>query len=227
VPTRTRSSELALADEGPSDVEPFESQGERRRAQILAITAKLIVTVGPDAVSHAAVAERAGFVRTAVYRYFPTRDDLLAGLLRDYSTLHAQRISGEEAAAGLLALAHATPKRMPPETRLLLERLWDPQDWVPGVLERRLAIIILQRDTELLARLQATDPQLAAQQRMELDGPLTELGLDPIEARIVIDVILIALYHATSAALAGTIDRQDAIQLTYKAGCSAVRAFLR
>jgi AcrR family transcriptional regulator len=206
-------------------IEPFETQGERRRAQILAITAKIVVTDGPESVSHATVAKRAGLVRSAVYRYFPTRDDLLAGLLTDYSKLHADHISAEDAAAGVRALAKASSKRIPPETRLLLEKLWDPEDWSPEVLELRLAIITLQRDAELLARLHAAHPELARQQTVELTEPLRQLGLDPIEIRIVVDAILAVLYHAVSAALTGSIDRDQAMRLTYRLILAAVQAF--
>jgi AcrR family transcriptional regulator len=207
-------------------IEPFETQGERRRAQFVAIAARLIVAGGPEAVSHAAVAERAGVVRTAVYRYFPTRDDLLAAVLTQYLVLHTQRVSIEDAVAGVLALARATRKRMPPATRLLLERLWDPADWSTPALELRLATVILQRDGELLARLQAAHLQLADQDSNERTGPLAQLGLNSMEIRIVNDALLAAQYHATAAALAGTIDRDEAMRVTYRLSLAAVQAFL-
>jgi AcrR family transcriptional regulator len=211
---------------GDSILEEFESQGERRRAQILAITAKLVIAGGAESVTHSAVAERAGLVRTAVYRYFPTRDDLLAALLTEYSALHTQRIDPKDAAAGVRALARATPKRVPPETRLLLEKLWAPEDWSRAVFELRLAIIILQRDAELLARLEAGHQELSTQRTVEQTGPLAQLGLDPIEIRIVNDTTLAVLYHAVSASLAGTIDRDEAIRLTYRTLLAVVQAFL-
>jgi AcrR family transcriptional regulator len=210
----------------PPVVEPFETQGERRRAQIVAITAKLVIAGGPEAVSHSAVAERAGLVRTAVYRYFPTRDELLAAVLTELSRVHSSRISAHDAAIGFRELARGSRKRIPPATRMLLEKLWDPEDWSEQSLEVRLAAVILQRDTELLTRLQATHPQLAAQQAIELTQPLGELNLEPIEIRIVIDTILTVLYHASVAALAGTIDRERAMLLTYRTIHAAVHAYL-
>jgi len=209
-----------------SVAETFESQGTRRRAQITAIATKLIVNLGVDAVHHAAVAEHAGLVRTAVYRYFPSRDDLLAAVAMKYSALHAERIPAEEATAGLLALRHGRPNRIPPATRVLLERLWDEEDWTADGLELRLAAVVLMRDKELMARLRVAHPELAAHLSPERDEPLEQLGLNPLEARIVTDAFMVAHYHATVAALAGDIDRAEAIRLTYRANLAAVRAFL-
>ena len=207
-------------------VPTFESQGTRRRAQITAIATKLIVTQGVDAVNHAVVAEHAGLVRTAVYRYFPGRDDLLAAVALKYSALHAERINPQDATAGVLALRRGQPSRMPPATRVLLEQLWAEEDWTPDGLELRLAAVILMRDNELMTRLRVAYPELAAQLSTERDEPLAQLGLDPLEARIVADGFMVAHYHATIAALAGDIDRAEAIRLTYRANLAAVRAFL-
>jgi AcrR family transcriptional regulator len=205
---------------------PFETQGERRRAQIVAIAAELVVSNGAEAVTHAAIAERAGIHRTAVYKYFPTREDLLAAIPAAYLDLHATRITTDDAVAGIVGLAHATPKRMPPETRLLLEKLWDPQDWTPEHLRLRLATVILNRDPELLVRLHAARPELAERWAGELSAPLTQLGLDPVQARTVSDVILAVQYHATAAALDGTFTREQAMELTYKMSRAAMQAFL-
>ena len=207
-------------------VETFESQGTRRRAQITAIATTLIVTGGADAVHHAVVAEHAGLVRTAVYRYFPSRDDLLASVAMAHSALHAERMADVDVVAGVLALGHGRPSRMPPATRALFERLWDPQDWTQERLELRLASLVLMQDKDLMARLRAAHPQIAAQLSIQQDGPLEQLGLGPLEARIVTDSFMVAGYHITVAALAGEIDRDEAIRLTYRSNLAAVRAFL-
>src|ERR1700712_323171 len=183
--------------------ETFESQGTRRRAQITAIATTLIVTQGADAVHHAVVAEQAGLVRTAVYRYFPSRDDLLASVALAHSALHAERMADVDVVAGVFALGHGRPSRMPAATRALLERLWDPRDWTQERLELRLASLILMQDKELMGRLRAAHSQIAAQLSTQQDGPLERLGLDPIEAHIVTDSFMVAGYHTTVAALAG------------------------
>lgn len=215
----TTAPSLAAASE-------FESQGTRRRAQITAIVTQLVVTQGVDAVNHAVVAERAGIVRTAVYRYFPNRDDLLASVALAHSSVHAERMAEVDVVAGVLALGRGRPSRMPPATRALLERLWDPQDFTQDRLELRLAALILMQDKELMARLRSAHPQIAAQLSTQQDGPLEQLGLDPLEARIVTDSFMVAGYHTTAAALAGEIDRDEAIRLTYRSNLAAVRAFL-
>ena len=184
------------------------------------------MTRGVDAVNHAVVAEHAGLVRTAVYRYFPRRDDLLASVALAHSAVHAERMAEVDVVAGVLALGHGRPSRMPPATRALLERLWDPQDWTPERLELRLAALILMQDKELMARLRSAYPPIAAQLSTQQDGPLEQLGLDALEARIVTDSFMVAGYHTTAAALAGEITRAEAIGLTYRANLAAVRAFL-
>jgi len=204
----------------------WETQGERRRAQLVTITSELVIANGAEAVTHSAIAERAGIHRTAVYKYFPTRDDLLAAIPAAYLDLHAQRITTDDAVAGILGLAQATPRRMPAATRLLLEKLWDPQDWTPEHLRLRLATVIINRDPELLIRLHAARPELAERWAGELAAPLTQLGLDAVQARTVSDVILTAQYHATAAALNGTFTREQSMDLTYKMSRAAMQAFL-
>jgi hypothetical protein len=77
-----------------------------------------------------------------------------------------------------------------------------------------------------MARLRSASPQIEALLSTQQDGPLEQLGLDPLEARIVTDSFMVAGYHTTASALAGEINRAEAIRLTYRANLAAVRAFL-
>src|ERR1700738_1814468 len=73
--------------------EPFVSQGSRRRAQLVTIAASLIVARGASAVTHAAVGELAGVGRTAVYRYFPSREDILVAVIAAFTKLDAASLT--------------------------------------------------------------------------------------------------------------------------------------
>jgi AcrR family transcriptional regulator len=210
----------------PGDAATFENQGARRRAQLVSIAAHLVTTGGPEAVTHAAVAERAGVHRTAVYKYFPTREDLLAAILLRLAQRYPQRVTTEEAVAGSLALAKAAPNRIPAATLLLLEKLWDEDEWTREGLELRLASVIIQRDRELCTRLEAEVPSLAALTTASWLDPLRELGLDELQIRIVTDAIIAGDYNICVAALAGSIDREQAMQLNFKMSRAAVRAFV-
>lgn len=70
------------------------------RADILAAARTRLTDEGPAALSLRAVARDVGMVSSAVYRYFPSRDDLLTALLiADYDELGAA-VEGADVAAG-------------------------------------------------------------------------------------------------------------------------------
>ncbi len=73
---------------------------ETVRAGILAAARVRLTEEGPSQLSLRAVARDVGMVSSAVYRYFPSRDDLLTALLiADYDELGAA-VEAAEAAAG-------------------------------------------------------------------------------------------------------------------------------
>jgi AcrR family transcriptional regulator len=204
----------------------FENQGARRRAQLVTVAAHLVTTGGAETVTYASVAELAGVHRTAVYKYFPTRENLLAAILVRLAERYPQRVTTEEAVTGVLALAKATPRRIPAATLLLLEKLWEEADWTREGLELRLAALILQRDRELCTRLEAEEPSLASVTRASWLDPLGELGLDDLQIQIVTDAIIASDYNICVAALAGSIDRDMAMKLNFRMSRAAVRAFV-
>jgi AcrR family transcriptional regulator len=206
--------------------EPFESQGERRRAQLVAIAAQVFRAEGSDAVTHAAVSERAGVGRTAVYKYFPTRDHLLSAIVAAYDRIWAPHIPADAAIEGFAALRGATPRRIPPVTRRLLDAVWDSENWTEPRLELRLATAALQRDHEFLARFATVEPELAAKRERMFTDPLIQLGLTETEIAIVTDAIFAAEYHATKAALDGLVDREAAIRLSYRMSVAVLRAYV-
>jgi AcrR family transcriptional regulator len=205
----------------------LESQAERRRAHLLTVAAHLVVTEGVDAVSHASVGELAGCARTLVYRYFPRREDLLYALLTAFDDDLATRLPVEGSVAGIAALKDAKPERMPAPTRAMVESLWKPEDWQDSVLEFRLAVIILTRDSRLRAVIgeHGTEHQWLIEERVT--APLRRFGLSETEVEIVLDAMLSAQHHVTKAALAREITREQAMELLFRVSLHAVQTFTR
>jgi AcrR family transcriptional regulator len=219
----------AMRDDRGSNVDaaPFETQGERRRAQLVAVTAHLIVTEGVDSVSHSNVAEAAGCTRTLVYHYFPTRDSLLQSVPTAYANVYSQRISTEEAAETIRA-AKTTPHGEAPATTLRLEeRIWLEEDWNQAALELRLALLVLVADRDVARQVDGDDATLEPLTNSELAEPLRELGFTEIEIAIVRDTMLAGYYRTVVAALDGSISRVEAIELTARVNRAAVEMFLR
>jgi AcrR family transcriptional regulator len=205
--------------------EPFVSQGSRRRAQLVTIAASLIVARGPGAVTHASVGELAGVGRTAVYRYFPRREDILIAVIQMYSELDAEHLN-EEVTDGILGLAASTQKRVARATRTISERTWDADIWNSEALKLRLAMCILVRDYELMAQLAELAPDIAEALDRFFFQPLRELGLNDVQQRLVTDIVVSSLYHASVAVLSGEIDYEEAADLTLRMSTAAVRACL-
>jgi DNA-binding transcriptional regulator YbjK len=88
-------------------------KGEARRTSILTAAADLALARGLGAVSHRAVAERAGVPLAATTYYFTSRDDLVAGGLATASALDLDRA---RAAAG-----RRPPRRRDPSVALAVQ----------------------------------------------------------------------------------------------------------
>jgi AcrR family transcriptional regulator len=205
---------------------PLESQAERRRAQLLAVTAHLVVTSGVDAVTHAAVAEAAGCARTLVYRYFPSRTDLLYAVPNEYVANLGRRISSEDAAAGIMALAKSRPGRIPTAALELSERVWD-FEWTRDALELRMAMLVLTADRDLAPEWERRRADSQDITETQLVDPLRQLGLEPTEIAVVRDTMLRGYFHATAAALAGDMSREEAVTFSYRVNRAAVQMFLK
>ena len=72
---------------------PLESQAERRRAQLVRTTAKLIEVEGLDAVRMGRVAELAGCTRALVHQYFARREQLLRAVVYEFTQAIEQRLA--------------------------------------------------------------------------------------------------------------------------------------
>lgn len=64
---------------------------ERTRAAVIAAAAALMLSGGPDVVTHASVAGEANVSRTTVYKHWPTRADLLRSTIEELGTTFPDR----------------------------------------------------------------------------------------------------------------------------------------
>jgi len=72
---------------------PFESQADRRRAQLIRTAALLIESEGIENLSMAAVARAAGCTRQVVHSYFARREDLLRAVLVDFHKVLRRKLA--------------------------------------------------------------------------------------------------------------------------------------
>ena len=89
---RSESSVVALAD--------MTSRQLVRRAKIIEAVIDLIADVGAEAVQMRDVAQRSGVALATVYRYFSSKDHLLAAALEDWQKRLTRRIVGSGRPAG-------------------------------------------------------------------------------------------------------------------------------
>ena len=190
---------------------PLEPQRARRRAQLVAVTAHIVANYGVDAVNHLLVAELAGCARTLVYKYFARREDLLYAVIEAFDD-GRERLDLRDFVRRL-GDAGATRHERGQTARQRLERVWQPDDWQPEALELRLAVLTLIRDVHLGAGLGDHQADLEHWIDERLHQPLRQLGLGPIQVKIVVDGILAVQHHVVEAGLNHEISREDAIDL--------------
>ncbi|MGI5190700.1 TetR/AcrR family transcriptional regulator [Promicromonospora sp. CA-289599] len=143
----------------------------RSRAAILDASRDLLVELGPTAVTHAQVAERAGVGRATVYRHWPRSDQLLGEAMAtvplpffDAPTVPARDWLRAELTALARQLEHDTVRAV--ATTLANSALWDAN---MDARRERFASILMER---LAAALEgahkrgeitlSTDPRSAA-----------------------------------------------------------------
>lgn len=166
-----------------------------RRAKIIEEVIELIADVGAEAVQMRDVAQRSGVALATVYRYFSSKDHLLAAALEDWQKRLTRRIL---AAGG------------PPD-----------RDPLPGVLDYlRRALRAFHRNPEMAALmlrlLTSTDPEAKAtidqmnRTNVEMFNRLLE-GIVPEDIPNVGFVLNAALSGALTGLLTGRLTLDDAV----------------
>jgi AcrR family transcriptional regulator len=207
-----RQSPRSKPDQSFASITVLEPQAERRRRQLVEIAARLVEREGVDAVRIPLVAELAGVGRTAIYRYFPRREDLLVAVSADFDERLRERIEPGEFVAGLLALREETGGEMPGSTSRLFEAIWDVLD------ERGPAGLILRAHSAAHADEDRT-PDLVDRFRAQWIA----VGLPALESTLISDTANAILTRLYTSVRRGEIDRKAAIQLGYRTLVALVR----
>lgn len=195
----------------------LEPQGERRRRQLVEITARVIEQEGVDAVRIPHIAELAGVGRTALYRYFPRREDLLDAVHADFDERLRERVEPEEFAEALRALRDASGDAIPTSTSRLFGAIWDVLDECgpAGLILRAHASAHDDEENGAERETSETNDRFRA--------AWIEIGFSSIETALIINsanAILTLLYRSDRR---GLIRREEAQRLGYLAVLGIVR----
>lgn len=95
--TAVRAAPAGATANAPIDSIKLESQGQRRRAQLVRVAAMLIERDGVDNLRMAGVAKAAGCARQVVHTYFARREDLLRAVLVEFDTVLQQKLGDLDA----------------------------------------------------------------------------------------------------------------------------------
>ncbi len=193
----------------------LEPTSERRRQQLIRAAAFLIETEGTDAMRIPRVAELAGCARTLVYRYFPSREDLFVAVIEEFYENLGQRLSPNDAAAGMRSLTDREAARP------LLEAIWD------SITEVGAAGLILYASPRLGVELADRFAEVSEQQHALWLEPLRERGLSEIEAALVSRSAAAMLTEFIARSRSGEITRDEALDLGQRALAGMIEGFLR
>lgn len=196
-----------------------EQAGERRR-QLLRIASDLIEYGGVDAVTLPQVTERAGCARTLVYRYFASREELLAGVLRDYVDRLDARMPAKQLRATLDGALASMRRGDVTAVRELVTVFWEVQiDAGLGGAILRTALRVNPQVDALIAQSRRTSERRIA------DG-LRAAGLDALEAQVAIDALIASFVGLALRWKAGEIEREQAIDVHARVTVGLVRGLL-
>lgn len=205
------------ADQPSASISVLEPQGERRRRQLVEIAARVIEQEGVDAVRIPYIAELAGVGRTALYRYFPRREDLLDAVFADFDERLRERVEPAAFAEALRALRTASSDAIPASTERLFGAIWEVLDECgPAGLILRAHASAHEDDGEEAA----SD---ASDTNDRFRNEWVAIGFSNIEAALIIDTANALLTRLYRSDRRGLISRAEAQRLGYLAVLGLVR----
>lgn len=197
-----------------------EAQAQERRRQLLHVASDLIEESGLDAVTLPAVTARAGCARTLVYRYFASREELLAGVLQDYVERLDVRMPDAELRTALAGAVRSAQRGDDAPVRELVAVFWDVQiaAGLGGAILRTALRVNPQVDA-LIARSRRTT------ERRITDG-LRAAGLEAFEAQVALDAMIASFVGLALRWKAGEIGRAKAIDVHTRVTVGLLRQLL-
>lgn len=216
-----RDDRLGFGRSRPIAALPSRDQqaGERRR-QLVHIASDLVEAGGADAVTLPAVAERAGCARTLVYRYFASREDLLAGVLRDYVDRLDARISEPAQRAAVATFLAASQGADTAPLRDLIAAFWEVQ------VAAGLGGAILRATPPLSRQIEALVDDSRKRFERRITDPLRTAGLSKTESEIAVDLMIGSFVGLALRWRAGEIAADQAIDIHVRATVGLLRGLL-
>ena len=197
-----------------------DAQARERRRQLVRVASDLIEEAGLDAVTLPRVTERAGCARTLAYRYFASREELLASVLQDYVERLDARLPVKELRAALDGALAGIATGDATAIRDLIAVFWEVQiaAGLGGAILRTALRVNPQVDA-LIARSRRTGERRIA------DG-LRAAGLGALEAQVAIDAMIASFVGLALRWKAGEIGREKAIDLHARVTVGLLRELL-
>ena len=185
-----------MAQSGVVTAIPLESQGDRRRAQLIKIASTLIERESVDAVTMSRVAELAGCTRTQVHRYFRKRDDLLAAVIHEFNRLVGARAPSLDA-----FFSGSTPNA----AHEIHELIWDAFE------EIGIGGLILLSAPHANGLARTENDRLRREMLEPWIGSIRQLTGSKSQAEMVTELWLVTTYRIATMWKDGTLDRKAAI----------------
>lgn len=208
---------LAAAEAEPSRAKPAGLRGRRRDAHadrvILSVAESVLATRGFASFTVEEVSSRSGLAKTTIYRRFPSRDDLIVGVLENISAeLPAMHAGGtmRDRILALLSMVRDAPQtergqillhaaaegaRQPEVAALVYDRVLRPRhDLLREVLSEGIACGELREDLDVDVVVSClVGPAL----HLGMWGP--QAGTESVPTEVVADLILRGLTPATDS----------------------------
>jgi AcrR family transcriptional regulator len=194
-----------------------DAQARERRRQLVTIARDLIEREGIAAVTLPRVTELAGCARTLAYRYFASREELFAAVLRDYFERLDAELPEAEQRAAIGAFVQSCMRGEPDDGRALFALLWEAQ------LAVGFGGAALRATPILSPQLRALVEDLRARYETRFTDPLRDAGLSADAARIAVDAMIASFVGLALRARAGEIGREEAIAIHARATAGLIR----
>lgn len=205
----------------------LESQGTRRRAQLIRAAAHVIATEGLKACDHARVSELTGTTRSLVYKYFPKREDMLFGVTQAAEEWRNQHADPKIVERGIMGLVEGIDKGgYSANSTKWVNHYVEHPDIASGGRDFSIAAITIARAV-LVEDILGKHTE-AFKHRIESIWlePFRRSGLGDIEAQAATACMLALIHHMQLRGLAGEIDPQQSRDLFLKMAHGIVRSLL-
>lgn len=178
-------------------------RGDDRRAQLVSVICDIIERDGVDAVKHALVGREAGCARTLVYRYFPSRADMLEAVTADFYLRLEKRLE----AAGT-QLQDQQQVENDAASEFLIGAIFEQLE------ESGLAALLLRANALISTEYTHYQDRIYKRYEKTWLNAYLDLGLEESMLRSLLDNVVAIARNAVLAWFRGDLSRQEAVNMT-------------